>query len=73
MNENLFLPKSKEVKSQFKLGTIVSVDSAGATIAFDGETATSKKYKPLKSYIPVAGNRVIIAWISGTGIILGNY
>lgn len=45
---------------------------AGATLIFDGQTtATTKRYKRLASYTPAAGDRVLVAKISGSYVILG--
>jgi len=57
-----------------EIGTVVTTGEHKATVLFAGETsATSKYYQSIKSYTPVSGDRVILAWFSGTGIILGNY
>jgi len=41
-------------------------------LQFDGETAPSaKKYKRLSSYTPAVGDRVLMAEIAGTYVILG--
>jgi len=51
----------------FKLGTIVN-----GKVRFDGEDTTSQKsYKKLGSYTITEGDRVLLARISGTYIILG--
>ena len=45
-----------------KLGTISAVDNTnGLTLVIDGESsATTKKYHYLSSYVPTAGDRVLI-------------
>ena len=74
IEDNLFSPKSPITPKSFKLGTVVTAGEYKATVLFAGETsATSKYYQSVKSYTPVSGDRVILAWFSGTGIILGNY
>jgi hypothetical protein len=50
--------------------TVHSVNSGGPTLIFSGEAAPSAKdYKFLKSYIPVAGDRVMLL----RGIIIGGW
>ena len=55
------------------LGTISSVDSiVGLQVTIDGESsASTKKYSYLASYVPAAGDRVIIEEISGSYVIMG--
>ena len=55
------------------LGTISSwTNNGGVTVTIDGEeTATTKKYMWLASYLPVVGDRVLIEEISGTYVIIG--
>ena len=54
------------------LATVGSYTTAGATLIFDGQTtATTKRYKRLASYTPAAGDRVLVAKISGSYVILG--
>ncbi len=54
------------------LGTVAAVDSAGVQILIDGEsTPTTKKYKRLSSYSPVVNDRVLIAEIGGSYVVLG--
>lgn len=56
----------------FLLAKIGSYNSSGATLIIDGQTsATTKRYKHLKPYSPVAGDRVLVVKISGTYVILG--
>ena len=78
IDENIFNPPKPDNPKSWKLGIIVTADNTSspgkATVKFFGESsATSKYYQCLGSYTPVTGNRVILAWFSGTGIILGNY
>ena len=55
------------------LGTIGTYTAgSGVTLTIDGEeTPTTKDYKFLSSYSPVAGDRVLIEEISGTYVVLG--
>lgn len=55
------------------LGTISSwTNNGGVTVTIDGEeTATTKKYMWLASYLPVVGDRVLIEEIGGSYVILG--
>ena len=78
IEDNLFDPQKPITPKPFKLGTVIqaviTTEEHKATVLFAGETsATSKYYQSVKSYTPVSGDRVILAWFSGTGIILGNY
>lgn len=72
ISENIFSPLPSEQKTNFKLATIISVTENGATVQFDGEeTASTKIYKCLSTYTPTANDRVLMAWFSGSGVILG--
>ena len=74
ISKNLFLPPKNPPNMSFRFGTIGAVDSHSATVVFDGEeTNSGKYYKCLQNYTPTADDRVIIAWQSGTGVILGNF
>lgn len=55
------------------LGTIKSVIfETGVTVLIDGETEpTAKKYMWLAPYRPAVGDRVLIAEVSGSYVILG--
>lgn len=55
------------------LGTIDSYAAgSGVTLLIDGEDApTTKAYSFLGSYIPTVGDRVLIAKVSGTYVVLG--
>ena len=54
------------------LGKVVSVDSGGICLLIDGEsTPTTKKYKRLSSYSPAVNDRVLIAEIGGSFVVLG--
>jgi hypothetical protein len=57
----------------FSLGVLPSNYSSGKPqIIFDGEeTASLKAYPYLSSYTPSAGDRVLIANIAGSHVILG--
>jgi len=69
--EFLDLIKEKD-KSIFKIGTIDSSYSGGAAkIKFDGEPNLSVKGYLSVGYTPVAGDRVLIAKVKGTFVILG--
>lgn len=57
----------KEDKRVFKLGTIVD-----GKVKFDGEDSPSQKnYTRLGSYTVVDGDRVLLAVVSGTYVVLG--
>ena len=55
------------------LGTISAVDNSnGLQLIIDGEdTATTKKYTYMASYVPEADDRVLIEEIGGSYVILG--
>lgn len=58
--------------SELLLATVGANDSGGTTLKFDGLTsATTKKYKRLNTYTPTAGDRVLVAKINGSYVILG--
>lgn len=64
--EFLGLIKEEDIKV-FRLGTIVN-----GKVKFDGESIASEKiYKRLSSYSVADGDRVLLARISGTYVILG--
>lgn len=56
-----------------KIGTIKSNTSgSGVTVQIDGESsATTKKYTYLSSYTPAVNDRVLIAEVGGSYVILG--
>ena len=55
------------------LGTVKSNTSgSGVTVQIDGESAaTTKKYTYLSSYTPAVNDRVLIAEVGGSYVILG--
>lgn len=58
---------------QFRLGTITSTNSNGSQVRFDGhDTALTKRFKHIRTYIPVVGNRVLLVRTKGTYVILGS-
>lgn len=58
--------------TDFKLATVKSVNSAGVTVILDGETtATSQRFTRLESAAIVAGDRVLLAAVSGSYVVLG--
>lgn len=60
-------------KPVFRLGAIPGSYASGRpAIIFDGETEpTARTYPYLSSYTPAAGNRVLIAMVGNSGVILG--
>jgi len=70
---NELIEKNKD-KGAYKIGSIPSGYSGGEpAILFDGEdTPSGKTYKRLGSYTPVAGDRVLLARVAGTYVILGS-
>lgn len=54
------------------LGEVSSIETGGLTVTIDGEdTPTTKEYCFLSSYVPTAGDRVLIEEINGTYVVLG--
>ena len=62
-----------EEKNNFKLAIVVDLfENETAKIKFDGEEDPSEKqYAYLKSYIPEIGDRIFLAAMGGTYIVLG--
>lgn len=58
---------------ELRLATVANYNSTtGSTLIFDGETTpTTKRYKRLYSALLGANQRVLVAKIAGTYIILG--
>lgn len=63
----------EDENNNFKLGEVVALfENDTAKIKFDGEEAPSEKqYAYIANYIPVTGDRVLLAVTGGTYIILG--
>ncbi|WP_034860741.1 hypothetical protein [Ruminiclostridium cellobioparum] len=57
----------------FKLAIVTALFASGfPQIKFDGEiTSSAKKYPILASYTPAINDRVLVAAVSGTYVILG--
>lgn len=71
MDDNVFINPPQAQNSPWKIATIATVVTGGATVKFGGEdTATSKVYKCNTNYTPAANDRVLMAWFSGSGVIL---
>lgn len=69
----LKITQGKEKETVFRLGKIDPAYSTGRpSIVFDGETtATTKQYPYLSPYAPTAGDRVLLAKVAGSYLILG--
>lgn len=66
------ISKLQKTEKPFSIGTVGSVSGLKATIQFDGEGSASSKYYPsLAPYTPTGGDRVLVANIAGTHVILG--
>ena len=66
-DEFLSIIDEKEGKKVFRLGTI-----ADGKVQFDGEDSPSEKlYMKLGSYVVINGDRVLLAAVGGTYVILG--
>ena len=64
---------AREEGVRVKLGTVKTITSgSGVTVQIDGESAaTTKKYTYLSSYTPAVNDRVLIAEVGGSYVILG--
>lgn len=71
--EILKITKPDAPPENFRLGKIDPAHTTGRPkIVFDGEiTASGKQYPYLASYTPAASDRVILALVSGSYIVLG--
>ena len=58
---------------ELRIATVADYNSSnGSTLIFDGETtATSKRYKRISGVTFATGNRVLVAKLSGTYVIIG--
>ena len=70
--DSIFLEREAKNAPTLYLATVGSSNSSGVTLIFDGaSTASTKRYKRLSSYSPTANDRVIVAKMSGTYVVLG--
>jgi len=70
-NDFLRVIKYVDDKQTFRIATVSST-SAGIALTFAGESATStKKYPYLTSYTPVLSDKVLVAEVSNSKVILG--
>lgn len=62
-----------ETDPPFKLGKIDPAYTSGRPkIVFDGESsASTKQYPYMASYAPVANDRVLLAMVSGSYVVIG--
>lgn len=69
----LEITRGQEKEAVFRLGKIDPLYSNGRPkIVFDGETAAStKQYPYLAPYAPTAGDRVLLAKVAGSYVIMG--
>ena len=70
--EELVSMTEQEQQEPFKLATVVELFEIGtAKVQFDGEEEPSQKeYSYLASYTPVVGDRVLLASVAGTYVIM---
>lgn len=63
----------KDKQEVFKIGTVTALFPNGnAKIKFDGESiASQKKYSYISTYTAMVNDRVMLARVSGTWVILG--
>lgn len=64
----------QEEKSPFKLGTVVGLfENGAAKVQFDGEEEPSEKeYAHSGNYSPVVGDRVLLAKVKGTYVVMNS-
>lgn len=69
----LFYPQAdREAPEQLLLATVGSVNASGTTLAFNGGTASTTRYKRVQNGQTIAaGDVVLVARISGSYVILG--
>ena len=69
----LFYPQAdREAPEQLLLATVGSVNASGTTLAFNGGTASTTRYKRVQTgQTLAAGDVVLVARISGSYVILG--
>jgi hypothetical protein len=69
----LRITKNEKAASAFLLGTVDAAYVSGRPkIIFDGETVVSgKAYPYLTSYAPAASDRVLLARVGGSFVVLG--
>lgn len=68
MNNN-----NRDSETELLLATVGTRTTAGVTLILDGQTeATTKRYKSISTGVTLAaGNRVLVARISGTYLVIG--
>lgn len=72
MDELFIVNPQKRAEPLLYLATVGAVTASGVTLIFDGQTTpTAKSYKRLASYSPSAGQRVLVAKLSGSYVVLG--
>lgn len=64
---------NRDSGTELLLATVDSRTTAGVTLILDGQTeATTKRYKSISTGVTLAaGNRVLVARISGTYLVIG--
>ena len=70
--ENVHAARAEQ-PAELLLATVGSRTTAGITLILDGQTeATTKQYKSISTGVTLsAGDRVLVARISGTYVVLG--
>jgi len=73
LDELFSIAPQPSAREPLMLATVGSVSAAGTTLILDGQTAaTTKRYKRVVTgQTLAAGDRVLVARISGTFVILG--
>lgn len=68
---NLFVQKPKTIPAEFVLATVTSTEGGLFLHFAEAAEASPKSYKRLASYSPAVSDRVLVAKISGTYVVLG--
>jgi hypothetical protein len=73
IDPGIFLGEKPQAQSApILLATVVSIGEHGIILRFDGDVQPGQKhYKCLSSYSPVVGDRVLVAMVGGSGVVLG--
>ncbi len=73
IDKSIFDTVHDQYDNPIKMATVVKVVGTTAEVKFDGEdTSSGKKYHMLASCSLANGDRVLIAKISGSAVILGS-
>lgn len=72
IDKNSIVNEETAYHEPFSLATVAAVLSSGLTLRFNGEQqAGQKAYRRLESCTATAGDRVLVANIGGSAVVLG--